>query len=137
MVKEEMKQMITKKGYGNCSCAIGEECWPDKFNATDCTSCDPNVRVVCQFTQYTKRPGHAAWMLWFNLFAFYWAMNFVTSYGEMILAGIFAKWYWTKKEDKSKIPWTTLFTSIKNTTVYHVGTLAFGSLIIAIIKVKS
>jgi choline transporter-like protein 2/4/5 len=72
-------------------------------------------------------------MQWFNLFGFYWAMNFVTAYGEMILAGVFAKWYWTKH--KSKIPSTTVCSSIFNATVYHLGTIAFGSLIIAIIKV--
>ena len=60
-------------------------------------------------------------------------MNFVTSYGEIILAGVFAKWYWTK--DKSEIPVTAVCSSIFNATVYHLGTIAFGSLIIAIIKV--
>ena len=60
-------------------------------------------------------------------------MNFVTAYGEMVLAGVFAKWYWAR--DKTKVPCFALFTSLFNTTVFHLGTIAFGSLIIAIIKV--
>ena len=50
----------------------------------------------------------------------------------MVLAGVFAKWYWTW--DKNEVPFGMLFISMKNTTVFHLGTIAFGSLIIAIIK---
>ena len=113
---------------------IGQECslTDGSFNQTACISCEPPV--LCTFTKYTKQGfGFVSWMQWFNLFGFYWAMNFVTAYGEMILAGVFAKWYWTKH--KSKIPSTTVCSSIFNATVYHLGTIAFGSLIIAIIKV--
>ena len=114
---------------------IGEKCSiedSNSFNQTACSTCTPPV--LCKFTKYTKKFGLVSWMQWFNLFGFYWAMNFVTSYGEMILAGIFAKWYWTKH--KSEIPCSTGCTAIYNATVYHLGTIAFGSLIIAIIKVK-
>ena len=113
---------------------IGDQCslTDGTFNETACSSCDPPV--LCHFTKYTKQGfGFVSWMQWFNLFGFYWAMNFVTAYGEIILAGVFAKWYWTKH--KSKIPVTTVCSSIFNATVYHLGTIAFGSLIIAIIKV--
>ena len=50
----------------------------------------------------------------------------------MVLAGVFAKWYWTW--DKKDVPFGMLFISMKYATVYHLGTIAFGSLIIAIIK---
>ena len=50
----------------------------------------------------------------------------------MVLAGVFAKWYWTW--DKKDVPFGILFISMKNTTVFHLGTIAFGSLIIVIIK---
>ena len=113
---------------------IGDQCslTDGTFNETACSSCDPPI--LCRFTKYTKQGfGFVSWMQWFNLFGFYWAMNFVTAYGEIILAGVFAKWYWTKH--KSDIPVTTVCSSIFNATVYHLGTVAFGSLIIAIIKV--
>ena len=59
-------------------------------------------------------------------------MCFVSAYSEMVLAGVFAKWYWTW--DKKDVPFGMLFISMKYATVYHLGTIAFGSLIIAIIK---
>ena len=31
-------------------------------------------------------------MMWYNLFGFFWAMEFVTAFGEMVLAGVFARW---------------------------------------------
>jgi len=35
-----------------------------------------------------EKSVQAFWLQWYNLFAFYWAMNFVTAFGEMALAGI-------------------------------------------------
>ena len=116
-----------------CSFQPGDECFPGDFNQTVCSKCDPPV--LCKFDELTKPDQIIYWLQWFNLFGFYWGMNFVTSYGEMVLAGVFAKWYWTR--DKTKIPCSALCTSIFNTTVFHLGTLAFGSLIIAIIKVST
>ena len=117
----------------SCNLQLLDECDPLLFNQTNCNQCDPPI--LCRYNEALTT--EANWMVyglqWFNLFAFYWAMNFVTSYGEMVLAGVFAKWYWSR--NKSKIPCGSLAKSIFNTTVFHLGTLAFGSLIIAIIKV--
>ncbi len=54
------------------------------------------------------------------------------TFREMILAGVFARWYFTW--DKGDIPCCFLAVSIKNAVFYHLGTVAFGSLIIAIIR---
>ena len=124
---------------------LGEMCDPASFNDTCSGLCKPTTNVgnvsediimTCDFTQYHKVSGISNWMQWFNLFGFYWAMNFVTSYGEMVLGGVFAKWYWTKRDDRSQIVCCVpLLKSIRNATLYHLGTIAFGSFIIAIIKV--
>jgi len=50
----------------------------------------------------------------------------------MILAGTFATWYWTFR--KSDVPFFTVTEATLRTLRYHVGTLAFGSLIIAICR---
>ena len=116
---------------------FGESCEPSVFNETCTTPCKVDnqpAQILCTFNKYQKVAGIQSWMQWFNLFALYWGMNFVTSFGEMVLAGVFAKWYWTR--DKSQLACCVpLFNSIFNATVYHLGTIAFGSLIIAIIKV--
>ena len=76
-------------GDGNCinpatgkPYLLGDACTPAEFNKT-CVGCPP---IQCQFTKYEK-PADATWMQWFNLFGFYWCMNFVTALGELILAG--------------------------------------------------
>merc|ERR1719350_1503496 len=62
----------------------------------------------------------------------FWGLCFCSALGEMVLAGAFSSWYWTLK--KSDVPALPVLTSIGRTIRYHTGTLAFGSLIIAIIK---
>lgn len=50
----------------------------------------------------------------------------------MILAATFATWYWTFR--KANLPFFTLTIGIARTFRYHLGTVAFGSLIIAICR---
>ena len=106
-----------------------DTCSPEIFNET-CQNC---LELTCQFTKYQKDGGwFGNWMLWFNLFGFFWAMNFVTAFGEIVLAGAFSKWYWTY--DKKDVPCCVLGPSFFMALTYHLGTVAFGSLIIAIIR---
>jgi len=51
----------------------------------------------------------------------------------MVLAGAFAGWYWTL-DRKRHLPTFPLSTSLMRTCRFHLGTIAFGSLIISIIK---
>ena len=50
----------------------------------------------------------------------------------MVLAGAFASWYWVL--DKKDVPKLPLLSSFYRVFRYHLGTLAFGALIIAIIR---
>lgn len=59
-------------------------------------------------------------------------MFFISAFGEMVLAATFATWYWTFH--KSDVPFFTLTVGLGRTVRYHLGTLAFGSLIIAICR---
>ena len=68
----------------------------------------------------------------YNLFGFFWGLFFIEALDQMVLAGAFASWYWVlNKKDIPKMP---LMSSFYRTFRYHIGTLAFGSLIIAIIR---
>ena len=60
-------------------------------------------------------------------------LNFIIALGQCALAGAFASWYWTM-DKKNNLPTTPLLSSFWRTLRYHVGSLAFGSLIIAIIQ---
>ena len=66
-----------------------------------CKGC-PDIQ--CQFTKYEKSTLTFG-LQWFNLFALYWSINFVTSLGELVLAGVFATWYWTWDKVLFKINW--------------------------------
>ena len=61
-----------------------DKCTLDKFNSS-CVNCP---EITCQFTKYEKSGGwFGSWMSWYNIFGFFWAMEFVTAFGEMVMAG--------------------------------------------------
>lgn len=66
------------------------------------------------------------------MFGTYWGLFFVYAFVEMVLAGAFATWYWTMP--KSNLESFPVTTSLSRTVRYHLGTIAFGSLIITIIR---
>uniref|UniRef100_A0A7S2HA85 Choline transporter-like protein n=1 Tax=Helicotheca tamesis TaxID=374047 RepID=A0A7S2HA85_9STRA len=70
---------------------------------------------------------------WYLLFCFFWTSQFIIAAGEIIYAMCFAKWYFAR--DKSKVDSGTVWESLCDSCWYHMGTAAFGSLILAIIKI--
>jgi choline transporter-like protein 2/4/5 len=76
-------------------------------------------------------------LLWYHLFAFFWVTQFFTALSTLVLAGAVCSWYWSA--DKTKLSLRSickgpLISSMYRTVRYHMGSAAFGSLIIAIIK---
>ena len=72
---------------------------------------------------------------WYYLFGFLWVMNFMLACQQMVIAGAIAGWYFTV--DKSSLGCLNqhfITTSVKNLVVYHLGTVAVGSFIIALIQ---
>jgi len=106
----------------------GDLCEPKTFNQTCGPACP---EISCQFVKYGPNKDYS-WMQMINVFGLYWGLFFFTAFGELVLAGVFAEWYWSN--DKSYMPSCTLGSAIWNATVFHLGTIAFGSLIIAIIR---
>lgn len=85
----------------------------------------------CDFFKYGTT-SLANYLQIFNVFGLLWGLFFVSAMEEMVMAGAFAAWYWTF--DKKNLPSAPLTRSFSRTFRYHLGTLAFGSLIIAIIR---
>jgi len=110
---------------------LNDNCIPKEFNDTYISN-NLCKGISCQFTKYEKLGGgpFTNWMTWYNLFGFFWLMEFVTAFGEMVLAGVFAAWYWTRDKNAMACPLGSSFCR----TFYHIGTIAFGSLIIGIIR---
>lgn len=68
----------------------------------------------------------------YMLFSYFWTSQFIIAIGQLTIALAIVAWYFTHSKDK--VGSSTVLWSMKTITRYHVGTAAFGSLIIAIIK---
>lgn len=89
------------------------------------------MEAHCQFYKYGAT-SQGTYMQIYNLFGFFWGLFFLEALDQMVLAGAFASWYWVL--DKKNVPKTPLLSSFYRVFRFHLGTLAFGSLIIAIIR---
>ena len=68
-----------------------------------------------------------------HLFGFYWLVNLVVAIGQFTLAGTFSQWYFTQRDNFKKLadnPLRLAFSFVWK----NIGSLIFGSLIIAIIQ---
>ncbi|CAH1236389.1 unnamed protein product [Diabrotica balteata] len=122
----------------DCSKLVGldddVECDPDDWNKNIITKVDFKtfcVNATCKFIKMNNDVMYP-YLQAYNIFAFFWLLCFVIALGQMVLAGVFAQWYWTFK--KSRLPFFAVTSAFARTLRYHIGTLAFGSLIIAICK---
>lgn len=68
----------------------------------------------------------------YMLFCWFWTSEFIIAIGQLVIALCFCAWYFTK--DKKEIGNKTISWAIKTTFWNHLGTVAFGSLVIAIIQ---
>ncbi|KAJ2946563.1 hypothetical protein O0L34_g12617 [Tuta absoluta] len=124
----------------NCVCSNGiysqnnVPCDPYIFttNCQDITTKGLCEKATCHF-QGLDNPTHVIYLHLVNLLGFFWAMFFVSGVADMMLASTFATWYWTFK--KKDVPFFALTGGIFRVLIYHLGTVAFGSLIIAIVRV--
>jgi len=105
----------------------GDVCDPDTFE-----KCSNPCIATCLFSSH-EQEQYVDYLHAFNIFAIFWGLFFVSALGQMVLAGTFATWYWTF--NKSDVPFFTVTASIGRTFRYHLGTLAFGSLILAICRI--
>lgn len=80
---------------------------------------------------------------WFHVFGGFWNMQFIVYFAFMVIAGAVADWYFTRVGDDGKkvrgheegqLAPMPLIASMCRATRYHIGSIACGSLIIAIIK---
>jgi len=69
---------------------------------------------------------------WYMIFMFFWTTQFIVAMGQLVIAMSVATWYFTR--DKSTIGSGTMWKSLKSMMIFHTGTAAFGSLIIAIVQ---
>ncbi|XP_059489067.1 choline transporter-like 2 isoform X2 [Neocloeon triangulifer] len=103
-----------------------------KRDCHDANSGGECLTASCAFHSYGK-DAIITWFHTYNIVGLFWGLFFVSAFGEMVLAGTFATWYWTFK--KENVPFYTVTSAFFRTIRYHMGTLAFGSLIITICRI--
>lgn len=69
--------------------------------------------------------------MWYWLFGGLWINAFILALNQFILASSVGIWYFSDKEIGAKLP---ISTSLYRAYRYHLGSLAFGSLLLAIVQ---
>lgn len=110
------------------------ECNPQTFNVSDYPGC-PSAN--CIFIKYSDEGWFVKFMTYlqlYNVFCFLWCANFVIALGQCTLAGAFASFYWAYNKP-ADIPMFPLCESFIRTLRYHIGSLAFGALILTLVQI--
>ncbi|KAG5455783.1 MAG: choline transporter-like protein, partial [Olpidium bornovanus] len=68
----------------------------------------------------------------YYFFGLLWTMNWIIGIGQCTIAGAVATWYWTR--DKRALPGYPVFRALARTVRYHLGSVAFGALTIAVVQ---
>lgn len=94
-----------------------------------CASPENNADPLC----YRCSPPRYAldWKFGYSFFSYLWHNFFFVAVGQCTIAGAVGIWFFTPKGDKWKK--ATVMISWKNAIMWHSGSLAFGSLILAIV----
>ncbi|XP_022093439.1 choline transporter-like protein 1 isoform X2 [Acanthaster planci] len=93
------------------------------------TAGKPELDSETGFVIY-KADALGPYMWWYHLFGLLWGSQFLVACQQCAIAGAVAAWFFAR--DKSQLRWPIL-QSIKRIIRYHLGSLAFGSLIIALV----
>lgn len=87
-------------------------CNPDTFRL-DCAAQCPDA--FCILSSVEQHP--AAVLFWaFSFFEMLWLAFFMVAFVEMVLAGVFASWYWTLNKDN--VPSDSISASLYRTVRY-------------------
>ncbi|XP_029976358.1 choline transporter-like protein 4 isoform X2 [Salarias fasciatus] len=109
-------------------------CDPQNFSADAYPNCPS---ASCIFIKYNDE-GLLQRSLFnlqiFNAIAFLWCANFVIALGQCTLAGAFASYYWAFRKPQD-IPMFPVCAAFLRTLRYHVGSLAFGALILTLVQI--
>jgi hypothetical protein len=87
--------------------------------------------IKYQYKTYTYS-DNTRWAFLYMLFMWFWTSEFIIAIGQLTIALSFSLYYFTR--DKSTIGPSSVKWAFNTALIYHAGTAAFGSLIIAVIK---
>ncbi|XP_070274988.1 choline transporter-like protein 4 [Myotis yumanensis] len=108
-------------------------------------SCDPMAQptnsscpgLMCVFQGYLST-GLVQRSLFnlqiYGVLGLFWTLNWVLALGQCVLAGAFASFYWAFHKPRD-IPTFPLGAAFLRTLRYHIGSLAFGALILTLVQI--
>uniref|UniRef100_A0A8C7WUZ4 Choline transporter-like protein n=1 Tax=Oryzias sinensis TaxID=183150 RepID=A0A8C7WUZ4_9TELE len=111
-----------------------ESCDPQSFNSSKYQDC---ASARCIFITYNEEglfQRNLFNLQIYNAIAFLWCVNFVIALGQCTLAGAFASYYWAFNKP-GDIPMFPVTGSFMRSLRYHVGSLAFGALILTLVQI--
>ncbi|CAG4925770.1 unnamed protein product [Colias eurytheme] len=141
-IGESAFRVVNIRNDTSCSCGDiyteeGQACDPAKFVSVCRDTSSPGGLLPCSLASchFTgiDNPNNVIALHLINLLGFFWTMFFISGIADMMLASTFSTWYWTFH--KRDLPFFTLTSGIYRTLRFHLGTVAFGALIIAIVRV--
>jgi len=84
------------------------------------------LATTADYDDFTRYCG------WYMLFCFFWTATFIVALGDMMVAMAVSTWYFTVQP--RNVSSCTVFKSFWTVLRYHLGTCAYGSLLIAIVQ---
>ncbi|XP_052687130.1 choline transporter-like protein 1 [Crassostrea angulata] len=94
------------------------------------TSGQPNVNNQTQTVSYEMEKSWE-YVRWYHIFGFLWISAFIVACQDFVIASAIATWYF--KRDKSSMG-CPIATAVWRIIRYHMGSIAFGSFIIAVVR---
>lgn len=88
-----------------------------------------SIMYACKEPKY-----YLSWEFYYSIASLIWVNVFLVSSGQMIIAGAVGVWYFTPSHSKKSLGALPVRTGFRNTFIYHLGTLAFGSLILGAVR---
>ncbi|XP_062291375.1 choline transporter-like protein 4 [Scomber scombrus] len=108
-------------------------CNPKNFTASDYPGCPSASCIFIKYNDEGLLQRNIFNLQIYNIIAFLWCVNFVLALGQCTLAGAFASYYWAFSKP-GDIPMFPLCGGFMRSLRYHVGSLAFGALILTLVQ---
>lgn len=76
---------------------------------------------------------HVQYYLAYHIFGLLWTNQFIVGFGYVVIAHCIGEYYWKRglRSDMTTLP---VWTGMKVTILHHLGSIAFGSFIVAVIQ---
>ena len=88
----------------------------------------PSYTYLCKTPRY-----HFDWRICYQFFCLLWICEFFVAWGQTVLSGAVGVWYFSANTEKGHLGLRPIRTGLWNANRFHLGTIAFGALILAIV----